>query len=90
MDKLTKDNKYNCPKCKSRQNATKRLSVNHAPRILIVTMKRFDIFGRKISKSLKYPTTFNMKTFTSSSIDKQIPEKDIPNEIYDLYGVVIH
>ena len=53
-------------------------------------MKRFDIFGRKISKSLKYPTTFNMKTFTSSSIDKQIPEKEIPNEIYDLYGVVIH
>ena len=90
MDKLTKDNKYLCPKCKSRQNATKRLSVNHAPRILIVTIKRFDILGRKISRSLKYPAAFNLKTFTSSSIDKQIPENEIQNELYDLYGVVIH
>lgn len=61
VDKLTKDNKYLCPACKSRQNATKRLSVNHAPRVLVVTIKRFDIFGRKISKSLQYPAAFNMK-----------------------------
>ena len=89
VDRLTKDNKYLCPKCKSRQNATKRLSVNQAPRILIVTIKRFDILGRKIGRAISYPAAFNLKSFTSSTIDKKT-DVQIPNEIYDLYGVVIH
>jgi len=89
-DRLTKDNKYLCPSCKSKQNATKRTSINQAPRILIATIKRFDIFGRKLSKKIKYPSTFNMKTLMDSAVDKSIPESKIPDEIYDLYGVVIH
>lgn len=75
IDKLTKDNKYKCPVCKSLQNATKRLSVNVAPRILIVTIKRFDIFGRKITKSIRYPASFNMKTFMDAHIDAQTAAK---------------
>jgi len=57
---------------------------------MIVAIKRFDCFGRKISKSIKYPAAFNLKPFTSSAIDNNIPEKQIPNEVYDLFGVVIH
>ena len=107
IDKLTKDNKYKCPVCKSLQNATKRLSVNVAPRILIVTIKRFDIFGRKITKSIRYPASFNMKTFMDAHIDAQtakastkrkngaaaqqlVSTKVVGDQIYDLYGVVIH
>ena len=71
IDKLTKDNKYMCPVCKSLQNATKRLSMNLAPRILIVTIKRFDIFGRKLSKRIKYPSLFSMKPFMDATIDKK-------------------
>ena len=52
VDRLTKDNRYMCPKCKSLENATKRLSVTEAPRILIVAIKRFDIFGRKITRNI--------------------------------------
>ena len=88
IDRLTKDNKYKCPVCKSLQNATKRLSVSVAPRILIVTIKRFDIFGRKISKRIRYPSMFNFKTFMDANIDKS--SKTVGDEIYDLYGVVIH
>lgn len=90
VDKLVKDNKYMCSKCKSLQNATKRLSMNVAPRILIVTIKRFDIFGRKISRRIRYPASFNMKSFMDASIDKVQPTKTIADEVYDLYGVVIH
>jgi len=43
--------------------------VNVAPRILIVTIKRFDIFGRKITKRIRYPASFNMKVFTDGHID---------------------
>ena len=88
IDRLTKDNKYKCPVCKSLQNATKRLSVTVAPRILIVTIKRFDIFGRKITKRIRYPSTFNFKTFMDAHIDAK--SKNVGDEIYDLYGVVIH
>ena len=71
VDKLTKDNRYKCPKCKSLQNATKRLSVTSAPQILIVTIKRFDIFGRKITKSIRYPSAFNMKNYMDGFVDSQ-------------------
>ena len=85
-----KDNKYRCEKCKSLQNATKRLSVNIAPRILIVTIKRFDIFGRKLSKKIRYPATFDLKKYMDASIDDSKKTKVVGNEIYDLYGIVIH
>ena len=90
MDKLVKDNKYKCPKCKSLQNATKRLSVNVAPRILIVTIKRFDIFGRKIRSKIRYPSAFNLKSFMDGVIDQHVATKTVGDELYDLYGVVIH
>lgn len=57
---------------------------------MIVAIKRFDFAGRKISRKLKYPVVFNLKQFTSSAVDSKIKENSIPNEIYDLYGVVIH
>jgi ubiquitin C-terminal hydrolase len=69
VDRLTKDNKYKCPVCKSLQNATKRLSVNVAPRILIVTIKRFDMFGQKITKYIRYPSMFKMKTYMDEFVD---------------------
>ena len=56
----------------------------------MVTVKRFDMFGRKISRSLQYPAAFNLKQFTSTAIDKKVNESEVPNMIYDLYGVVIH
>ena len=87
------------------QNATKRLSVNVAPNILIVTIKRFDIFGRKITKRIQYPAYFDMKSYTDGHIDAQAIKmrsksssrkaapsltKVVGNVLYDLYGVVIH
>lgn len=84
-----------CPVCKSLQNATKSLSVMHAPRILIVTIKRFDVFGRKITKNIQYPPAFNMKEHMGSYVDqctkmKNESPKKVNDEWYDLYGVVLH
>ena len=64
--------------------------MNTAPRILIVTIKRFDIFGRKLSRRIRYPASFSMKPFMDASIDKKLKSKQVDNEVYDLYGVVIH
>ena len=73
-DLTDKDNKYKCPVCKSLQNATKRLSVNVAPRVLIVTIKRFDIFGRKVRTKIQYPSVYNLKSFMDESIDSKAGE----------------
>lgn len=76
-DHLTKDNKYNCPQCNSKQNATKKLSINHAPRILVCVIKRFDIFGRKINKVMKYPRSFNLKSLMDTANDIQLMKQQI-------------
>jgi len=55
---------------------------------MIVTIKRFDIFGRKISKRIQYPPTINLKRYTDQFIDSE--GKKGSDRIYDLYGVVIH
>lgn len=69
VDRLQGSNKYKCSRCNSLQNATKRSSITQAPRILIVTIKRFDIFGRKISKRIQYPPTVNLRKYTDEAID---------------------
>jgi ubiquitin carboxyl-terminal hydrolase 36/42 len=73
VDSLTKNNKYLCPMCKSKQNATKRTSINQAPRILIFTIKRFDPFGRKIQTKIRYPIAFNAKAHMDQAVDGKVP-----------------
>ena len=55
---------------------------------MIVNIKRFDIFGRKINKKIQYPLNCNFKKFTDSYIDSK--GKKGSDEIYDLYGIVVH
>lgn len=61
---------------------------------MIVTVKRFDMFGRKISRRIKYPTSFNLKRHMNESVDlknsSNSQSANIPDQYYDLYGVVIH
>ena len=90
VDELTKNNKYLCPQCKSKQNATKRTSINQAPRILIFTIKRFDMFGRKIQNKIRYPLAFNAKAHMDEAVDGKVPASTIKDQVYDLYGVVVH
>lgn len=90
IDKLTKDNKYMCPTCKKKQDATKSLSVWKAPQILVATVKRFDIFGRKVTRFMKYPNSFNLKRHMHSAMDHPEKLEKLPDERYDLYGVCVH
>ena len=64
---------------------------------MVVTIKRFDMFGRKISRKIKYPASFNLKKHMNQYVDancekeaKNADSVKIPDQYYDLYGVVIH
>ena len=65
-----------------------------SPRIFIFHFKRFNNEGRKIKDIVKYPKTFSLKNFMSSSIDQMIDggkvKRAMDNEIFDLYGIVVH
>ncbi|MBA3954920.1 ubiquitin carboxyl-terminal hydrolase [Candidatus Dependentiae bacterium] len=54
---LKDDNKYYCSKCKTKNEATKQLSLQNAPEILVVQLKRFDNLLRKITTPVKVNLT---------------------------------
>ena len=53
-------------------------------------MKRFDIFGRKVNRHMKYPMHFNMKKHMHTAMDNPENINKVPDEVYDLYGVCVH
>ncbi|XP_075218366.1 ubiquitin specific protease 32 isoform X2 [Lycorma delicatula] len=50
---LTDDEKYNCPKCKEFQLATKKLQIFRLPPIMIIHLKRFQFVNNRWVKSQK-------------------------------------
>jgi hypothetical protein len=40
-----------------------------APKILIVTVKRFDFMGKKVQRKMRYPAKFNLKRHTDAAMD---------------------
>ncbi|KAL9644572.1 hypothetical protein ABK040_015311 [Willaertia magna] len=80
-DLLDGKNKYKCPKTNKYVAASKRLTIYEAPINLILQLKRFNIFGKKVSKKIEYSETLNLSPFMS---DKKTTAR------YNLYGVLVH
>lgn len=86
LETLDNNNKYNCPSCKKHQKATKAMSIYRAPRIMNVTLKRFEVGAlgcEKTKKEISFPLSFSMSLKTT----KQSQPVWIT---YDLYAVVCH
>ncbi|BAT81929.1 hypothetical protein VIGAN_03184600 [Vigna angularis var. angularis] len=79
---LDGENKYNCVRCKSYENAKKRMTVLEAPNVLTIALKRFKSgkFG-KLNKPIQFPEILDLAPFISGTSDLAI---------YRLYGVVVH
>ncbi|XP_017885746.1 ubiquitin carboxyl-terminal hydrolase 36 [Ceratina calcarata] len=54
------NNDYKCEACKRRVPATKQFSVERAPKVLCVQLKRFNVLGGKISKHISFKQTIDM------------------------------
>ncbi|CDR96930.1 ubiquitin carboxyl-terminal hydrolase family protein, putative [Babesia bigemina] len=83
---LDHNNRYNCPKCKRHQKATKAMSIYRAPKIMNVVLKRFGMGAtgcEKSKKEVSFPLSFSMSIHTS----KQSKPVWLT---YDLYAVVCH
>ncbi|KAJ2816013.1 ubiquitin-specific protease doa4, partial [Coemansia erecta] len=83
---LDGDNKWLCPRCKTKRKATKRLMIARLPLVLIVHLKRFSTIGHfreKLETNVLVPTKrLHMQNY--------VIQGQHPSTMYNLYGVANH
>ena len=57
--------KYRCDSCKRRVDATKRFTIDAAPTVLTVHLKRFGIFGNKINAPVSFGESLHLGKYMS-------------------------
>ena len=62
-ERLDGDNAYKCEKCKSKVPANKKFSLERAPNVLCIQLKRFGLMGGKMSKHIQFSRTLNLSRF---------------------------
>ena len=72
---------YACEKCKKHTKAAKRYTIETPPEVLIIQLKRYDMYGNKLKHKVEFPPVFSLQQYMSSSNG---------DEFYKLYGVVSH
>ncbi|KAG6387878.1 hypothetical protein SASPL_153073 [Salvia splendens] len=82
-ERLHGDNMYKCDGCNAYVMAWKRLTVQRAPNILTIALKRFQSgrFG-KLNKRVTFPETLDLSPYMSELEDR--------NDVYKLYAVIVH
>ncbi|KAF7800130.1 hypothetical protein EIP86_011375 [Pleurotus ostreatoroseus] len=81
IDHLKGADKYKCEKCKKPVTANKQFTVDEAPMVLTVHLKRFSPMGRKIGHQISYPERLSLQPVMSEG-------QFGPN--YSLFGVISH
>ena len=90
-EKLDKDNEWFCPNCKKLVNAYKKLDLFYLPRILMLSIKRYErIYLSKTKVQLLKKNNFVLFPISNLNLDKFVLGPKIPNNIYDLYSVNQH
>ncbi|KAF9269250.1 hypothetical protein L218DRAFT_1072870 [Marasmius fiardii PR-910] len=102
---MEKDDAWDCPRCKTKQRASKQLSLARLPPILVIHLKRFEANGRfsdKIDTFVDFPIksldlTSYMPLPLPVGVDRgqsqgspDDPRTQLPPYRYDLYGVTNH
>ncbi|KAH6774297.1 ubiquitin-specific protease 18 [Perilla frutescens var. hirtella] len=77
------DNMYKCDCCSAYVTAQKRLTIQQAPNILTIALKRFQS-GRfnMLKKRVTFPETLNLSSYMT--------ELEDGNNVYKLYAVIVH
>lgn len=84
IEKLTGNNMWNCPQCKTPRSALKKMEIYSVPDVLIIHLKRFkyEAFGTKIGTWVDFPCR-NM------DISKMVLRDNGSELLYDLYAVSV-
>jgi ubiquitin C-terminal hydrolase len=82
-ENMGESEQYECPKCKTLKQATKKMTVMQAPQVFTLHLKRFrfDAKGRaKVETYVKFPTALNIERYMD----------DPQSKPYKLYGIIVH
>ncbi|KAI5083066.1 hypothetical protein GOP47_0002809 [Adiantum capillus-veneris] len=85
IEVLDGDNKYHCSKCNTKVRALKQFTIDQAPPILTVQLKRFGSsgsYGGKIDKKVHFERELDLKPFVTGTEDEDLR--------YSLYAVLVH
>lgn len=96
-EQLDRDNKVDCERCGKKRLSAKRFALGSLPRVLVCHLKRFDAFGRKIGRSVKYPEVVDVgRHLTDAQLARMQSRAGgrgsarAPTGRYRLFGVVVH
>ncbi|TVU12284.1 hypothetical protein EJB05_45920 [Eragrostis curvula] len=78
------EKQYQCERCRQKVVAKKRFTIDKAPNVLTIHLKRFSPFNprHKIDKKVDFQPTLDLKPFVSDSKGSDLK--------YSLYGVLVH
>ncbi|KAK2584175.1 hypothetical protein KPH14_006604 [Odynerus spinipes] len=79
------NNDYKCEACKRRVPATKQFSLERAPKVLCVQLKRFSVLGGKISRHIDFRQTIDMGPYLWRE-----PNEPLQQLTYKLMSIVTH
>ncbi|KAI4501237.1 hypothetical protein M0802_003610 [Mischocyttarus mexicanus] len=79
------NNDYKCEACKRRVPATKQFSLERAPKVLCVQLKRFSVLGGKISRHIDFRQTIDMGPYL-----RREPNEPLQQLTYKLMSLVTH
>jgi ubiquitin C-terminal hydrolase len=80
---LDDDNRVRCDNCNELSNARKNISIWKTSNILLISLKRFDMYGNKIDKHIDFPVV-------NLNLQKYINGYSKYQSRYDLYAVCNH
>ena len=93
MEKLAQSD-YSCAQCGVPSQAVKQLSMCRLPPVMCIQLKRFEhntTTGSKIENRVRFPLTFDMSEFCTSTMREDLEQKGDPEiHLYDLFTVVVH
>jgi ubiquitin C-terminal hydrolase len=79
---LEGENNWKCEKCSNNTKSKKNIYIWKSPRVLIMQLKRFDVFGKKITNYVNCPHTID--------VEKYISHYNNIRTTYELYSVCNH
>ncbi|XP_056210505.1 ubiquitin carboxyl-terminal hydrolase 42-like [Falco biarmicus] len=81
-ERLAGENSFQCSRCDEMVTALKRFTIDRAPRVLTLCLKRFDFYGKKIGKFVQYPQYLDLRPYMSQGAAELL--------LYTLYAVLVH
>ncbi|XP_038181461.2 ubiquitin carboxyl-terminal hydrolase 17-like protein B [Arvicola amphibius] len=82
-EKLCGENAYHCGHCQEKTAASKTLTVQDAPQVLLLVLNRFSEFtGDNKDREVSYPESLDFQPYVSQSSSSPL--------VYTLYAVLVH